>query len=49
MDARREVDAPEAVDVRLGGVAFLVNRAAGLGLGTVIYGIALFAAILAAA
>ena len=29
--ARRRAEAPEAVDVRLGGDAFLVNRAAGLG------------------
>jgi succinate dehydrogenase / fumarate reductase cytochrome b subunit len=36
-DARRDVPAPEAVDVRLGGVAFLVNRAAGLGLVAYLY------------
>jgi succinate dehydrogenase / fumarate reductase cytochrome b subunit len=35
--AGREADRPEAVDVRLGGVAFLVNRAAGLGLVAYLY------------
>jgi succinate dehydrogenase / fumarate reductase cytochrome b subunit len=37
VDARREVDAPEVVDVRLRGLAFLVNRAAGLGLVAYLY------------
>ena len=35
--ARRTAEEPEAVDVRLGGMAFLVNRAAGLGLVAYLY------------
>jgi len=35
--ARREAEEPEGVDVRLGGMAFLVNRAAGLGLVAYLY------------
>jgi succinate dehydrogenase / fumarate reductase cytochrome b subunit len=35
--ARRKADGPEAVDVRLGGLAFFVNRAAGLGLVAYLY------------
>jgi succinate dehydrogenase hydrophobic anchor subunit len=35
--ADRETDGPEPVDVRLGGMAFLVNRAIGLGLVAYLY------------
>lgn len=35
--ARRTSEEPEGVDVRLGGMAFLVNRAAGLGLVAYLY------------
>lgn len=34
---RRQAEEPEGVDVRLGGMAFLVNRAAGLGLVAYLY------------
>jgi hypothetical protein len=54
VDAPREVHAPEAVDVRLRGLASrrrhgIVRLLSIAWIGTVIYGIALFAAILAAA